>query len=592
MSVSVSSRRPAIPGASGSPPGLVSRGWQVAVLLVVVMLAGLHPAGAAPGDAPAALDLQRPRALVGQPPPPPDVGDVRCTALLLFQVPQPPQTCTLFSVVHQAPPGVSTLTEATIRTGPTTGPMRFVVLRALRSQATDPQGNPAPAACCSQPAQSEVFTPPPNSTFTVPLNLPMVNRVVDVQGEPVEEVDYLGIKLGSLDSSLPLADVGASQPISAAWLPAKEADNNIRPSDVPLQQLVTINGTACPAGGRAVDLATGARAADGVCPGTPGPGDPSDPGDPDPTDPGTPGGDDVRRLSGSDRIDTAVQISLATFAPGVPVAYVATAVGFPDALSAGPLAASQGAPILLTGRDSLPSATRSELERLEPGRIVVLGGEAVVGAAVQRELETLDVPVSRVAGDDRYATGASIAGEFPAGQGVVLVATGQSFPDALAGGAAAALEDAPIVLVARDAVPAASRRSLERLAPERILVLGGEGVVSASVFAELDAIASGGAERLSGPDRYATSAAVAGRFAAPVDTVLVSTGTNFPDALAGTPAAAARDAPILLVTRDDVPSSVVTQIQRLRPREIVVLGGPGAISDAVLTELEGLVRDR
>jgi hypothetical protein len=63
----------------------------------------------------------------------------------------------------------------------------------------------------------------------------------------------------------------------------------------------------------------------------------------------------------------------------------------------------------------------------------------------------------RIAGVDRYATAAAVsASAFSPGVAVAYVATGTSFPDALAGGAAAGLRDAPVLLVARDEVPAAT----------------------------------------------------------------------------------------------------------------------------------------
>src|SRR5207244_3788041 len=82
--------------------------------------------------------------------------------------------------------------------------------------------------------------------------------------------------------------------------------------------------------------------------------------------------------AGDDRYATAAAVSEASFAAGVPVAYVATGSGFADALAAGPVAAADGGPILLVDRDTIPAATGAELDRLRPQRIVVLGGTAVV----------------------------------------------------------------------------------------------------------------------------------------------------------------------------------------------------------------------
>lgn len=98
-------------------------------------------------------------------------------------------------------------------------------------------------------------------------------------------------------------------------------------------------------------------------------------------------------------------------------------------------------------------------------------------------------------------------------------------------------------------------------------------------------------ERIAGADRYATAVAISQRFAAPVDTVYVATGQNFPDALSAAPAAAAAGGPLLLTPTATLPSVVKAEIQRLQPRLIVVAGGTGAVSSAVYTQLSGLAAE-
>jgi hypothetical protein len=103
-------------------------------------------------------------------------------------------------------------------------------------------------------------------------------------------------------------------------------------------------------------------------------------------------GPPVTRQSGSDRYATAAAISAATFSPGVGVAYVATGANFPDALAGAAAAGHVGAPLLLVTRDGVPAATAAELARLQPGRIVILGGPGVVGDGI---VGTLDAYVAR-----------------------------------------------------------------------------------------------------------------------------------------------------------------------------------------------------
>jgi putative cell wall-binding protein len=99
---------------------------------------------------------------------------------------------------------------------------------------------------------------------------------------------------------------------------------------------------------------------------------------------------------------------------------------------------------------------------------------------------------------------------------------------------------------------------------------------------QLAAYTTGTVTRLAGADRYAAAAAVsANTVTAPVTTVYLATGATFPDALAGAPLAGASGSPVLLVRRDTIPASVHAELTRLKPEKIVVLGGPGSVSDAV-----------
>lgn len=209
-------------------------------------------------------------------------------------------------------------------------------------------------------------------------------------------------------------------------------------------------------------------------------------------------------------------------------------------------------------------------------------------SAVADLAQPVGLEVVRYAGDDRIATAVEVSrARFGPREGLdAFVATAGTFPDALAGGPAAALRESPILLTDRDALPAATRAELERLSPERIYVLGGEAAVSGAVEQELAALASIEVVRLGGGDRFATAGAVAEAFhPATGGTAYVATGRDFPDTLAAGPAADVAGAPILLVEPDAIPAATAAQLDRLQPSRIVVVGGPATVSAAVEEEL-------
>lgn len=299
----------------------------------------------------------------------------------------------------------------------------------------------------------------------------------------------------------------------------------------------------------------------------------------------------VSRIAGTDRYATAAAISRARFGPGVAVAYIATGTSFPDALAGAAAAAHDAGPVLLTARDTLPAATQDELTRLRPDRVVVLGGPGVISDAVAAALVGI-APVERIAGADRYATAAAIsAATYAPGVAVAYVATGEMFPDALAGGAVAGRDGGPVLLATRTGVPSATATELARLAPARILVLGGASALDDAVLASLRSYAaSGSVQRLAGADRFSTSVAVS-RFAYGTgsDTAFVATGFAFPDGLASGPVAALVPSPVLLVAPGELPSSVAAELSRLGPSEVIILGGISVISDAVVEQIQALL---
>ncbi|WP_166785932.1 cell wall-binding repeat-containing protein [Cryobacterium sandaracinum] len=308
----------------------------------------------------------------------------------------------------------------------------------------------------------------------------------------------------------------------------------------------------------------------------------------------TPG---VARLAGADRFDASAGISAANFAPGVSVAYIANGLKFPDALSGAPVAGKNNAPVLLVTADGVPASIATELERLKPGKIVILGGTASVNTAVQKSLQQyapVNVPVERLAGADRFDASAAISkASFDPGVAVAYVANGLKFPDALSGAPVAGKNNSPVLLVTSDGIPATIATELARLKPGKIVVLGGTASVSAAVQTLLQQYAPVNVpvERLAGADRFDASAAISkANFTAVVPVVYIANGLKFPDALSGAPVAGKNKAPVLLVTADSVPASIAAELDRLQPAKIVVLGGTASVSEAVATQLAGYIR--
>jgi putative cell wall-binding protein/peptidoglycan/xylan/chitin deacetylase (PgdA/CDA1 family) len=286
----------------------------------------------------------------------------------------------------------------------------------------------------------------------------------------------------------------------------------------------------------------------------------------------------LERLSGSDRSAVAVSISRRFFSPGVPVAFVVSGTLFPDGLTAGPAAAKLGGPVLFVNPSWLPAVTKTELQRLQPKEIVVVGGAASVSETVRLQLAALSPGgARRIGGADRYAVGAAVARTFFASAPVVYVATGLTFPDGLTAGAAAGMRGGLVLLVRTGSIPGEVAAELTRLHPAQIVVAGGTGSVSAAVEAALHAYAPS-VVRAAGLDRYAAAVSISKTaFSRPAAAAFVTTGLTFPDALAGIPAAVRQKGPILLTRPDALPTVTAGELTRLNPTRAYLLGGTGSV---------------
>ncbi len=198
----------------------------------------------------------------------------------------------------------------------------------------------------------------------------------------------------------------------------------------------------------------------------------------------------VTRVAGENRYDTAAELSNG-WAPGeADTVYLASGSMFADALSVGPLAGLEDSPVLLTREDRLSDETAAALARLQPERIVVLGGPDRIDGAVVTQVESYADTVERLFGQNRYETAALVAAEIPAGASA-YVASGESFPDALAGGVPAGLTGAPLLLSEVGGLNDFSAGAVEERSPSVVTLIGGVRTLSDTVREDLLALIGG-----------------------------------------------------------------------------------------------------
>jgi putative cell wall-binding protein len=210
-------------------------------------------------------------------------------------------------------------------------------------------------------------------------------------------------------------------------------------------------------------------------------------------------------------------------------------------------------------------------------------GEGAVSKAVEDVLNNvMNLTTDRIAGSNRFDTAGEVARRMQTDgtySNKVIVANGLDFPDALAASAYAARLGYPIILCTDSRIPNPSQSALTDLAPEASYVVGGTGVISDGVMAQLI-----NPERIFGNNRYATATELATFFQPSNARYYVATGSEFADAIAGGVLAAKNDAGLLLVSKI-VPEVVESYINENNVQKATIFGGTGAVSEEIEQEL-------
>ncbi len=291
----------------------------------------------------------------------------------------------------------------------------------------------------------------------------------------------------------------------------------------------------------------------------------------------------VDRLAGPDRYATAVAISQ-QFATADTV-YIATGTNYPDALSAAPAAGAINAPLLLTLPYGLPAVVQTELERLNPSTVYLVGSTAAIQSSVRTQIEALlpGVTVERLAGPDRYETSRQISAHaFPSAT-IAYIATGLNFPDALSAAAAAGDRDAPVILVngLAGTIDTPTRNLLTDMGVTTVYIAGSNVVVSNGIQSAIDALPGVSVTRLAGPDRYQTSVAVNANAFSTESTAYVATGLGFADALAGAALAGSTGSPLFISYPNCIPGPTMASLASMKVSRVVLLGSTAVLDSNV-----------
>ena len=202
----------------------------------------------------------------------------------------------------------------------------------------------------------------------------------------------------------------------------------------------------------------------------------------------------VKRISGSSRFGTAAKAAEKLGAPKE--IFFVCYNNFADALSVSAAAALKKAPIIYLKKDGALDAETAAYLKSVKGKVAnayVIGGGSVVSDAMMKNAAdalglTVGKTMNRIAGQNRYKTCIEVNKRFASvftGKNV-CIATGADFPDALAGGAFAALDGSPLLL-AKDVLASEQTAYLKTLKPQNKYVLGGRAAVPNAIVEKVAA---------------------------------------------------------------------------------------------------------
>lgn len=300
-------------------------------------------------------------------------------------------------------------------------------------------------------------------------------------------------------------------------------------------------------------------------------------------------------LRGENRYETAIKISRDGWQKSDTVIIVnGDNKKLVDGLAATPLASIKNAPILLSNNNELPKQTVDEIKRLNPSKVIAIGGESAMPNKVVNSLKSINpnIVVQKIGGQTRYETSLNIAKEIDKTNNItkIYVGAGYGEADSLSISPVAGKEKAPIILTQQDGL---DQKTYEYIKSQNVVdgyIIGGKSKVSDKAINQIDGIISKDISnnRISGDSRQDTNAKVLEKFYGNIqlEGVILAKDYDLVDALSVGPLAAKKDIPVVLATKDISKSQEEILIKK-KSTKIYEIGG--GIESSTINKLKNLL---
>lgn len=271
----------------------------------------------------------------------------------------------------------------------------------------------------------------------------------------------------------------------------------------------------------------------------------------------------IHRISGEDRYSTAVKLSKENYKNSHTVVLV-SGEAFADAISSAQLARYIKSPILLTKQKHMPSETLNEIKRLNPVKVIVIGGYETVS---EEQLSSLDVKIERISGSDRYETSEKILLKLQTqcdfDTQMVLV-SGENFQNIVSANQIGISKKIPMLLVG-DTLP--------------LKYYGRQFIQVGELKMDLSPI-----EKITGINSYEISAKCFAMYNNENLKLTLCNGENYTDAML----AASEESNVLLTNQNYVNVYALDFLKKYNFSKVQILGGEESIEESVMHQIYGL----
>ena len=301
------------------------------------------------------------------------------------------------------------------------------------------------------------------------------------------------------------------------------------------------------------------------------------------------------RFIGNTRYETSVEVSKAGWSGGADTVLIVNGYANADGITATPLASAYNGPILLAEQNNLTPATISEIKRLNPSKVILIGGTTVLSDGLVSKIKSINssINVERLGGLTRYDTSLLIAQRLDTIVDVskAYVCAGLGEADALSIAPKAGEEKAPIILSEKSLVPSNTLAWLRGEELQTAYFIGGTSVIYENVIDQINGITSYDVKgnRVSGINRYDTNGEVLKKFYpnAIQPSFFVTKGNILADALTASPLAGKLASPIV-ITEDGLSSIQKSILSSKQSDKLYEVGG--GIYQTVIQDIINRIR--